>query len=253
MSFAAYKYRVLRTLPPFSYEYLGEIAILSSVPLSNAFEVASSSVVSASPNIGLVNLEPIIESKASSVVPIEPNLIDFSLQDLFDGDTAKAKRTATSIAESIGVSGSIYAYSKSDIQFAIVMSNDFLANAKVDSIAPTGLSFSFECPMSTNALSLPISDLQSGGIEVGSMNVSSTCIALDLIGISPDMKVSPILVASTINDSPSNPMKTSLSNILSIEAAFSLLVGCTLKMLDSLTLKSKDDAKLVDMYTAISD
>ena len=253
MSFAAYKYRVLKTLPPFSYEYLGEIAILSSIPLRNAVEVATSSIVSASPDIGLVNLEPIIESKASSVVPIEPSLIEYSLEDLFDGDVAKAKSTATSIVESIGVSGSIYAYSKSDIQFAIVMSNEFMAKAKVDSIVSTGMSFSFECPISVDGTSLPVTNLQSGGIEVGSVNVSSTCILLDSRGLAPNIKAPSVLISSIVSDSPSNPLKTALSNIFNIEVSIASLIGCTLKMLDSLTLKSKDDAKLNDMYNVITD
>lgn len=251
MSFATYKFRILRTLSPFEEVNLGEIAVVIPSPdFDAAVRLAESSVVSADASIGRFRLEMV-----ASTLEAEPFSSDLAFLSKISGSalTSEAAGMAASIQQSLSITGSMEVYFRGDIVSAIVLSNEFLANAKVDAsvpLSPGRFVLSLPCRVGgkfdeVEGLGLIPDISQKIKVDVSTYDLPTAFIGG---GISSTLSV---IAAADADES--DPIEASLADKIGVSAMFSYLIEYKLRDFDDLALNLKDSAKLTEMYSELKD
>lgn len=251
MSFATYKFRILRTLSPFEELNLGEIAIaIPSPDFDAAVKLAESSVVSADASIGKFRLELV-----ANTIETEPFSSDLTFLSKISGTalTLEATKIVASIQQRLAITGSMEVYFMGDIVSAIIFSNEFLANAKVDSavsLSPGRFVLSLPCQVGGK-----VDEVDGLGLipEIRQkivVDVSAYDLPIRVIGGDINSTLSLIIGA---NADESVPIAAPSADKISMSAVFSYLIEYKLRDFDDLALNLKDSAKLTEMYSELKD
>lgn len=251
MSFATYKFRILRTLSPFEELNLGEIAVVIPSPdFDAAVKLAESSVISADASIGKFRLE-----LAANAIETEPFSSDLAFLYKISGTalTPEETRIAASIQQSLAIAGSMEVYFMGDIVSAIIFSNEFLANAKVDSsvpLSPGRFVLSLPCQVGGKVDEVEGLGLIPDISQKIAVDVSTYDLPISVIGGDINSTLSLI---SGVDVGEPNPIAASSADKISVSAVFSYLIEYKLRDFDDLALNLKDSAKLTEMYSELKD